>query len=91
VIVFHPASGLCGLGNKMENILVVLIVGLAAGLLGRGYYKKYKSGNPCRCGCTSCPVDDASCEFPEERQKQINAMLNRMESYPADSSSSDLK
>ena len=26
----------------MENIIVILIIALAAGLLGRGYYKKYK-------------------------------------------------
>ena len=63
----------------MENVIVVLIVALAAGLLGRGYYKKYKSGNQCGCGCTSCQVDPASCETPAERDKQLNDIRRSME------------
>lgn len=63
----------------MENILVILIVALAAGLLGRGYYKKYKSGNQCGCGCTSCPIDAASCEYPEEREKNQKGIRKSME------------
>lgn len=55
----------------METIVVVIIVGMAAAFLGRSYYKKYKKGNPCGCGCTSCPVDASACEFPQERQKHI--------------------
>jgi hypothetical protein len=41
-------------------------------LLGRGYYKKYQKGNQCSCGCTCCPTDNSSCEFPEEREKQLS-------------------
>ena len=55
----------------MENLIVIIIVGVAAGLLGRSYYKKYKKGNQGSCGCSSCPSDAACCEFPDERQKQI--------------------
>ena len=51
----------------MENLIVIIIVGVAAGLLGRSYYKKFKKGNQCSCGCTSCSTDTSSCEFPEER------------------------
>ena len=58
----------------MENIIVMLIVALAAGLLGRSYYKKYKKGNACGCGCTSCETDTSSCEFPEERDKQLGGI-----------------
>ena len=60
----------------MENLIVIVIVALAAGLLGRGYYKKYKSGDQCGCGCTSCEVDSASCESPEERNKQLSEIRN---------------
>ena len=75
----------------MENIFVIFIVALAAGLLGRGYYKKYKSGNQCGCGCNSCPVDAAPCDCPEESEKQIDRVLKRMENYQADPSQSDVK
>ena len=63
----------------MENLIVIIIVGLAAGLLGRNYYKKYKKGNQCSCGCTSCPTDTSSCEFPEEREKQLSKIQKSME------------
>ena len=55
----------------MENLVVIIIVGVAAGLLGRHYYKKYKKSNQCGCGCTACPTDTPSCEFPEERENQL--------------------
>ena len=60
----------------METLIVVIIVGVAAGLLGRNYYKKYKKGNQGSCGCTSCPTDSSCCEFPEERQQQADDVLN---------------
>ncbi|MBW2428515.1 MAG: FeoB-associated Cys-rich membrane protein [Deltaproteobacteria bacterium] len=63
----------------MENIIVIIIVGLAVAFLGRGYYKKYKKGNQCSCGCTSCSTDNSSCEFPEEREKQQNEIQRSME------------
>ena len=55
----------------VENIVVIIIVVLAAGLLGRNYYKKYKKGNQCSSGCNCCSADTSSCEFPEERDKQV--------------------
>ena len=55
----------------MENLIVIIIVAVAAGLLGRSYYKKYKKGNQCSGGCSSCSTDTSSCEFPEEREKQV--------------------
>jgi len=55
----------------METLIVIIIVGVAAGLLGRSYYKKYKKGDSCSCGCTSCATDSSSCQIPEEREKQI--------------------
>ena len=67
------------LGTQMENIIVLLIVAFAAGLLGRNYYKKYKKGNQCGCGCTSCEVDSASCEYPEEGDKQLSDMRKSLE------------
>lgn len=55
----------------MENIIVIIIVAVAAGLLGRSYYKKYKKGNQCGCGCTDCAADISTCEFPEAKEEQI--------------------
>jgi hypothetical protein len=63
----------------MENIAVILIVAVAAGLLGRSYYKKYKKGNQCSGGCSSCSTDTSSCEFPEERDTQLNDIRKTME------------
>jgi hypothetical protein len=53
----------------MENILVILIVGLAAFFIGRSYYKKYKKSDQCSCGCSSCPADTAACDLPEADKK----------------------
>jgi len=55
----------------MENIIVLIIVGVAAGLLGRSYYKKYKKGNQCSGGCSGCSTDTSSCEFPDEREESL--------------------
>ena len=63
----------------MENLIVIIIVGVAAGLLGRHYYRKYKKGNDCSCGCSTCPTDTSACEFPEERQKQIGDIRKTMQ------------
>jgi len=53
----------------MENILVILIVGVAAFFLGRSYYKKYKKSDQCSCGCSSCPTDTSSCDLAEAENK----------------------
>lgn len=53
----------------MENIIVILIVGVAAGFIGRNFYRKFKKKNRCDCGCSACPADVSSCEFPEERER----------------------
>ena len=57
----------------MENIIVIIIVGLAAFYLGRSYYKKYKKKDKCSCGCTSCPTDASSCDLPQA--KKINESM----------------
>jgi hypothetical protein len=63
----------------MENLIVIIIVALAAGLLGRSYYKKYKKDNQCSGGCCSCSTDTSSCEFPEERDTQLIDIRKTME------------
>jgi len=50
----------------MENIIVIIIVALAAAFLGRSYYKKYKKGNQGGCGCKSCPSGSSCCQLPED-------------------------
>jgi hypothetical protein len=53
----------------MENIIVILIVALAAGFIGRSFYRKYiKKNQSCSCGCSSCPTDVSTCELPEARE-----------------------
>ncbi len=63
----------------MENIVVMIIVGLAAAFLGRSYYKKYKKSNQSSCGCTSCPANASCCELPEGREKHIDDHQKPME------------
>jgi hypothetical protein len=63
----------------MENLIVIIIVGVAAGMLGRSYYKKYKKSNQGSCGCSSCPTDAACCEFPEQKDKQTIEIRKTME------------
>ena len=63
----------------METLIVIIIVGVAAGLLGRSYYKKYKKGNQCSGGCSSCSADTSSCEIPEERDAQLTDIRKTME------------
>jgi hypothetical protein len=53
----------------MENIFVILIVGLAAFFIVRSYYKKFKTKDKCSCGCTSCPTDASACDLPEANKK----------------------
>ena len=55
----------------MENIIVILIVGVAVAFIGRNLYHKFKKKDRCDCGCSSCPADESSCESPEEREQFI--------------------
>ena len=54
---------------SMENIIVILIVGVAAGFIGRNFYRKFNKKDQCDCGCSSCTTDVSSCESLEERQR----------------------
>lgn len=62
---------------EVENILVVVIVALAAGLLGRNYYKKYKKGNACSCGCSDCAADTSACDLTEAQGKSIGDLRKK--------------
>jgi hypothetical protein len=53
----------------MQNILVILIVGLAVFFIGRSYYRKYTKKNQCSCGCTSCSTDTTACDLPQAKKK----------------------
>jgi hypothetical protein len=55
----------------MENLLVILIVGLAVFFIGRSYYRKYTKKDQCSCGCTSCPTDASTCDLPEAKKKLL--------------------
>lgn len=70
----------------MENIIVILIVGLAATYIGRLYYKKYKKSNPGSCGCSACPTDATSCGFADERETYSRHQNNQLENQQSDSS-----
>jgi Tfp pilus assembly major pilin PilA len=53
----------------MEKIIVILIVAIAAGFIGRNFYQKYvKKNQSCNCGCSSCPTDVSTCELPEAKE-----------------------
>jgi hypothetical protein len=56
----------------MQTFIVILIVAIAAVFLIRKFLKKFKSETACSCGCSSCPVDPASCEEnPDNSKKEI--------------------
>ena len=47
----------------METLMVMVIVGLAAGYLVKKYTGSIRKSSPeasCGCGCTSCPSASAS-------------------------------
>jgi hypothetical protein len=50
----------------MENIIVILIVGVAVLYMIRIFYKTAKKGDSCGCGCSSCETivdcDEPKCE-----------------------------
>ncbi len=48
----------------MENILVLLIVGLAALYVARRFWKGAKADTSCGCGCV-CSGDDSDCTANE--------------------------
>jgi len=53
----------------METIIVIVIVGLAAGFVGRRFYQNYlKKNQSCGCGCASCPTDASTCELPDAKE-----------------------
>ena len=51
----------------MENIIVLLIVGLAVLYMIRIFYKTAKKEDGCGCGCSSCETS-ADCSDAEENQ-----------------------
>ena len=58
----------------MQNIIVILIVALAAGFIGRSFYKKFiKKNQSCSCGCSSCPTDVSTCELPEAKEDILSS------------------
>jgi hypothetical protein len=63
----------------METFIVIIIVGIAVGLLGRHYYKKYKKGHQCRGGCSCCTMDTSSGESPEKRDPQLTDIRETMQ------------
>jgi hypothetical protein len=46
----------------MQTLIVILIVAIAAAFLIRRFLKKFNANEGCDCGCSSCPMDPASCE-----------------------------
>jgi hypothetical protein len=47
----------------VQTIIVIIIVGVAAGLVIRNFYMKYQQGksNSCSCGCSDCDGGSADC------------------------------
>jgi hypothetical protein len=55
----------------MQTLIVILIVAVAAAFLTRSFLKKFKRQDSCGCGCSSCPVDPASCEENPQDSKGV--------------------
>ncbi len=51
------------MGFKMENIIIFIIIAVAAIYVGRKFYKTYKAVESGGCGCTckSCGTDREKC------------------------------
>lgn len=47
----------------METVIVILIVLVAAFLVGRIFYRGFKQKDNCACGCTCCSAAD-TCADP---------------------------
>ena len=57
----------------MENIIVILIVAVAAGFIGRSFYQKFfKKADSCGCGCSACDTDVISCDLPEAKEHLLS-------------------
>ncbi len=53
----------------MENIIVLLIVGLAVMYVIKMFYKTAKKEDGCGCGCSAC---DTSADCSEPHQDRIS-------------------
>jgi len=58
----------------MENLLTFLIVGTAAVYVVRSFYRSFKKGGNCACGCSSCD-SKAACEKPSEKGSSVKIPL----------------
>ncbi|MBW1776705.1 MAG: FeoB-associated Cys-rich membrane protein [Deltaproteobacteria bacterium] len=58
----------------MELFIIAVIVGLAAFFVARRFYHMFKNTKTevCGCGCTSCPVQEATCEINDLAEKPFN-------------------
>jgi hypothetical protein len=52
----------------MEDLLTFLIVGAAVFYVVRSFYRSFKKGGNCACGCSSCG-SKAACEKLLEKNK----------------------
>jgi hypothetical protein len=57
----------------MENIIVLLIVGLAVLYMIRIFYKTAKKEDGCGCGCASC---ETSVDCSDAEDNQVSNLLD---------------
>jgi hypothetical protein len=57
----------------MENIIVLLIVGLAVLYMIRIFYKTAKKEDGCGCGCSSC---ETSVDCSDDQKSQVSNRLD---------------
>jgi hypothetical protein len=56
----------------MENLIVIIIIGIAAFFVGRNFYQKFnKKNTSCNCECSSCSTEVSSCELPEAKEHML--------------------
>jgi hypothetical protein len=56
----------------MDELLVVIAVGLAVLYVARRAYRKFKVSqeSSCGCECSSCPVQNDTCPLPDSPEKK---------------------
>ncbi len=63
----------------MDNLIVILIVGLAVAYIFKTFYKKFKKRNEMSCGCSGCDAGSETCEplAFEKVKKEVKAAGNK--------------
>ncbi len=57
----------------MQTLIVIVIIAIAAGYVGRVFYLGFKQKESCTCGCNCCSISD-TCQLPpaQDTRESVN-------------------